>query len=82
MTSRFLAGAITAVGLSLAGQAGAAVTYAGTSGVGATVFNNCTGCHNSNLGAGSRSSAPLGVDYNTHAVATSGTNAARAKVRS
>ncbi|MDP2226365.1 MAG: hypothetical protein Q8J78_02680, partial [Moraxellaceae bacterium] len=60
----------------------AVVTYAGTEGVGATVFSaHCTSCHSSTLSGASRSSAPVGVDYNNHTNATSGTNETRAKVR-
>ncbi len=60
----------------------ATVTYSGTQGVAANIFNNnsvrsCTGCHSSLLvGAVARNSAPAGVDFNNYAAAnTHGVNA-------
>ena len=41
----------------------------------------CLGCHSSNLVGAARNGAPVGVDYNTFANATSGTNETRANVR-
>lgn len=81
MSPRFLARAIAAICLFLVLPAQAVVTYGGTSGVANTVFNNCTGCHSSSLGAGARSSAPLGVDFDSYANATAGTNETRARQR-
>ncbi|GLQ33341.1 beta strand repeat-containing protein [Litoribrevibacter albus] len=57
-------------------QAQAVVTYNGTDGVQANIFNSnsvqvCTGCHNSALvGAVARSSAPDGVNFDNYAEAT------------
>jgi VCBS repeat-containing protein len=54
----------------------AVVTYDGTDGVLANIFNSnsqqaCTGCHSSALAGVDRNSATVGVDFNTYALATS-----------
>lgn len=77
--------------------AGAVVTYDGTDGVAANIFNSnsqadaCTGCHSTArtdydntatvTTADDRNYAPVGVDFNTYAAATSGTNESRAVAR-
>ena len=73
--------------LALSGTASATVTYDGTQGVFANIFNSnsqqaCVECHSSALvGAVARNSAPDGVNFNTYAQANSGTNQVRAVQR-
>lgn len=73
--------------LALSGTAPATVTYDGTEGVFANIFNSnsrqaCVACHSSALvGAVARSSAPDGVNFNTYAQATSSDNEVRAVQR-
>lgn len=81
--------------LALSLPAFATVTYSGSAGVSANVFNSnsqqaCTACHSSTLASGApRGFAPVGVDYNTYSLAIStpagavngDNNAVRAKVR-
>ncbi|MFZ5697451.1 MAG: putative Ig domain-containing protein [Pseudomonadota bacterium] len=78
-------------------QAGAVVTYDGTAGVAANIFNSnsqgdpCTGCHSTartdydNTAtvstADDRNYAPVGVDFNTYAAATGSDNESRAVTR-
>lgn len=85
MFSRHLAGRVLGAVLMLpAVPVQAAVTFSGEGGVFAKIFNTnttvgCVNCHST--AAADRRGAPVGVDYNTFAAATTGTNAERANVR-
>ncbi|MDI1302234.1 MAG: putative Ig domain-containing protein [bacterium] len=78
MPFRFLTQAMGVLWLCVAVPALATVTYSGTGGVQANIFNSnsvraCTSCHSTALSGASRNSAPVGYDFNTYAVAnTSG----------
>jgi hypothetical protein len=82
--SKRLPAQLVAVLLWLAGigPAAAKVTYDGNEGVRAQIFApNCLGCHSSTLSGSARNGAPASVNFNTYALATSGTNETRAVAR-
>lgn len=85
MLTRHIAGRVLGAVLLLpALPAQAVVTYSGEGGVFARIFktNSVTGCINCHsTTAADRRSAPVDVNYNTYAAATSGTNGERANVR-
>ena len=81
-TARGVLRASTALFLSLLSfPSFAVVTYDGTNGMAATVFNNCTGCHSSALSGTARNGAPDGVNYDSYSWATYSDNEARAVAR-
>ncbi|HEX6590823.1 MAG TPA: putative Ig domain-containing protein, partial [Moraxellaceae bacterium] len=81
MTSRFLAGVIMTAGMVLGAPAAQAiVTYSGTEGVGANVFNNCSACHNT-AGNSSGSARHFETYGNATAFLSGEYNDVRANVR-
>jgi hypothetical protein len=76
MLSRFLSCIFVAVCLLSAMPVQAVVTYSGTGGVQANIFNSnsvraCTTCHSSARTGASRNGAPVGYDFDTYAGASS-----------